>query len=97
MFQKSCKVYITNKPETFCNGKIYETSLSDFHKLVLSIVGLSYKKISLLMIKYRNCKKFSNEHFENSLNENLANNTKCDYNTFYMNSPETITFSSTIL
>ena len=28
------------------------------------------------MIKYRDYKKFSNKHFKNSLNENLANNTE---------------------
>ena len=34
------------------------------------------------MIKYRDYKNFSNEHFENTLNENLANNSKLDYNSF---------------
>ena len=28
------------------------------------------------MIKYRDYQNFSNEHFKNSLNENLANNTE---------------------
>ena len=34
------------------------------------------------MIKYRDYKKFSNEHFKNSLNEDLVNNTELDYNSF---------------
>ena len=34
------------------------------------------------MIKYRDYKKFSNEHFKNSLYENLTNNTDLDYNGF---------------
>ena len=34
------------------------------------------------MIKYRDYQNFSNEHFKNSLNENLANNTELDYNSF---------------
>ena len=37
---------------------------------------LSYKERPPRMIKYRDYKKFSNEHFRNSLNENLANYTE---------------------
>ena len=73
---------ITNKHGMFQNAKPYETGLSDFHKLVVSIMKLSYKKSPPRMIKYRDYKNFSNGHFKNSLNENLANNTKLDYNSF---------------
>ena len=66
----------------FRNAKSFETGLLDFHKLVASIMKLSYKKRPLRVIKYRDYKKFSKEHFKNSLNENLANNTKLDYNSF---------------
>ena len=34
------------------------------------------------MIKYKDYKNFSNEHFKNSLNENLVNNTELNYNSF---------------
>ena len=75
---------ITNKRGMFQSAKTYETDLSDFHKLVVvSITKLSYKKRPVLMIKYRrDYQNFSNEHFKNSLNENLANNTELDYNSF---------------
>ena len=62
---------ITNKRGMFQSAKTYETDLSDFHKLVVSIMKLSYKKRSVFMM-----------HFKNSLNENLANNTELDYNSF---------------
>ena len=61
---------ITNKPGMFQNAKTYETCLSDFHKLVVSIMKVSYKKrlphglifqVSILKFK---------------------NNTKLDYNSF---------------
>ena len=71
---------ITNKPGIFRNAQIFETSLSDFHKLVVSITKFSYKKRPLRMVKYRDHKKFSNEHLKNSLNENFANNTELGYN-----------------
>ena len=35
---------VTNKPGMFQNAKTYETGLSDFHKLVVSIMKLSNKK-----------------------------------------------------
>ena len=34
------------------------------------------------MVKYRDYNNFSNEYFKNFLNENFANNTKLDYNSF---------------
>ena len=73
---------ITNKPGMFRNAKTYETGLSDFHKLVVSIMKLSSKKRPPRVIKCRDYKNFSNMHFKNSLNKNLANNTELDYNSF---------------
>ena len=73
---------ITSKPGMFQNAKTYETGLSDFHKLVVSTMKLSYKKRLPCMIKYRDYKNFSNEHFKNSLYEKLTNNTELDYNGF---------------
>ena len=43
---------------------------------------LSYKKRPVFMIKYRDYQNFLNQHFKNSLKENLANNTELDYNSF---------------
>ena len=73
---------ITNKPGMFQNAKTYETSLSDFHKLVVSIMKFSYKKRRPCMIKYRDCKNFSNQHFKIFFNENFANNAELNYNSF---------------
>ena len=44
---------IANKPGMFQNAKTYETSLSNFHKLVVSTMKLSYKKRPPRMSKYR--------------------------------------------
>ena len=91
---------ITNKPGMFQNAKTYETGLSDFHKLVASTMKLSYKKRLPRMIKSRDYKNFSNEHFEISLYEKLANNTKLHFDLkkqwFWRNSSESIIFSGTI-
>ena len=73
---------ITNKLGIFRNVKSYETGLSDFHKLVVSIMKLSYKKRPPHMINYRDYKSFSNEYLKNSLNEKLVNNPELDYSNF---------------
>ena len=62
--------------------KTYETGSSDFHKLVVSIMKFSYKKRPPHIIKCRDYKNFSNEHFKSSFNENFASNTELDYNRF---------------
>ena len=74
----TCIDLIINKPGMFQNVKTYETGLSDFHKSVVSIRKLSYKKRPPRMIKYRDYTNFSNEHFKNSLYEKLTN-TELDY------------------
>ena len=45
-------VIITNKPGMFQNAKTYETGLSDFHKLVVSIMKRNQKRPPR-MIKHR--------------------------------------------
>ena len=77
------EMIITNKlVEMFRIAKMYETGLSDFYKLFVSVMKLSYKKRPPRMIKCRDYKKFSNKHFKNSLNENLAVSTELNYNSF---------------
>ena len=70
---------ITNKPGIFQDAKTYETDLSEFHKLVASTMKLGYKKRPSRMIKYRDYKDFTNEHFKNSLYEKFTNITELDY------------------
>ena len=55
---------IINKPGMFQNVKTYETGLSDFHKLVVNVMKLSYKKNPPRTIKYTDYKNLSNKHFK---------------------------------
>ena len=66
----------------FHDAKTYGTGSSGFCKLVVNMMKLGYKKTLARMIKYRDYKKFSNKHFKTSLNENLANNTELESNSF---------------
>ena len=70
---------ITNKPGIFQDAKTYETDLSEFHKLVAGTMKLGYRKRPSRVIKYRDYKDLTNEHFKNSLYEKFTNITELDY------------------
>ena len=40
-----------------------ETGLSDFHKMTLTVMKVSYQKQKTNIVMYRNCEHFSNEAF----------------------------------
>ena len=54
---------LTNCPRSFHNTCLYETGLSDFHKLVVTILRTSFKPLPPKIIKYRNYKNFDEDEF----------------------------------
>ena len=54
---------VTNRPRSFCNSDSLETGLSDFHKLIVTVLKTFFKKQSSKIISYRNYKNFSNDLF----------------------------------
>ena len=54
---------IHNRSRSFHNTYFYETSLSDFHKLVVIILRSSFEPLPPKIIKYRNLKKFDEDKF----------------------------------
>ena len=61
------ELVLTNKPESFLKAKTVETGLSDFHKIVVSVLKTSFKKQRPNIVTYRDYKRFDNEKFRNSL------------------------------
>ena len=59
---------LTNKPHSFQNTAVLETGLSDFHKLTLTVLKTSFRKMPPKVITYRNYKYYSNINFCNELN-----------------------------
>ena len=60
----SCvNLIITNRPKCFKNSVTLETGLSDFHKMILTVIKVFYKKQKPSIITYRTYKHFSNERF----------------------------------
>ena len=62
---------LTNRQHNFQNSTIVETGLSDFHKLVVTVMKTSFRKKPPKVIKYRNFKQFSQIHFRNEFNHFL--------------------------
>ena len=62
---------LTNCPGYFHNSCVIETGLSDFHKMIVTLMKTSYWKIESRVINYQDYKTFSNEGFRESLLENL--------------------------
>ena len=54
---------LTNKQERFLKAKTFETGLSDFHKMVVSVFKTSFKKQKPKIVTYRHYKRFDNEKF----------------------------------
>ena len=54
-------LFLTNCPRSFHNTCLYETGLSDFHKLVATILRTSFEPLPPKIIKYRNYKNFDED------------------------------------
>ena len=76
MFQKpdnpSCiDLLLTNRPRSFQNTLNLETGISDFHKMVITVMKVFYKKQKPKIIQYRSYKNFDNQVFQRELNSEL--------------------------
>ena len=70
---------LTNCPRSFQNSCVTETGLSDFHKMVTSVMKTTFRKTEPKAIKYRDYKFFCNgpfrESLQNIISQNLMNIT----------------------
>ena len=68
---------LTNRPKCFQNSNVFETGLSDFHKLTFTVLKAYFQKQKPKVIKYRNYKKVDNNLFRNNLlNKLLSKNVQ---------------------
>ena len=51
---------LSNRSKSFHSSHIVETSISDFHKMTVSVMKIFFKKQKPNVIYYRDYKKFSN-------------------------------------
>ena len=62
---------LTNRPRSFLKSQNFEIGLSDYHKLVVSILRASFKKLTRKIKIYRNQKCFNQDNFLRDLDSRL--------------------------
>ena len=68
---------LTNRPKYFQNSNVFETGLSNCHKLTFTVLKACFQKHKPKVIKYRNYKKIANNLFRNDLlNKLLSKNVQ---------------------
>ena len=65
-------LFLTNRSKYFQNTSTIETGISDFHKLVVTVLKVFYKKQNPKIIQYRNYKTFNDQLFRMELDKELA-------------------------
>ena len=65
-------LFITNSPLSSQNTVAVTNGLSDFHKMVITVMKMSFKKHSPIERHYRDYKYFDRTKFKNNLNEKLS-------------------------
>ena len=63
---------LTNHLKCFQHSGVYETGLSDFHRLTLTVLKVFHSKQNPKIIQYRDYKNFTNEHFRTDLLRELS-------------------------
>ena len=66
-------LFLKNSAKSFQNTTNVETGLSDFHKLIVTVLKVHFDKQNPRIVKYRNIKRFSNEAFCQDLINELNN------------------------
>ena len=65
---------LANHPKCFQNSGVYETGISDFHKLTFTVLKTYFQKAKQRIIKYRVYKHFDNNDFRDELITELSSN-----------------------
>ena len=76
---------ITNRPKCFQDSMAIETGLSDFHKMVLTVMKVFCKKRNPNIVRYRDYRRFNNEAFLSEI---------CDKHSEFNTETESIAFDS---
>ena len=63
----STDLILTNNPRRFQKSCVIETGLSDFHKMIVTVMKTSFQRLKLKVINYRNYKSFENKLFREEL------------------------------
>ena len=80
----SMDVMLTNRENSFHNSVAIETGLSNYHKMIISILKTLFKKKEPVKTNYRSYKKFNEADFRKDLSNSLQNynHETMEYETF---------------
>ena len=70
----SIDLILTKNPRSFQNFCLIETGLSDFHRMVLTVMKTSFDRLKPRVINYRDYKSFENKLFREDLLYELSKN-----------------------
>ena len=92
VYNSSCiDLILTDHPKCFQNSGVYESVISDFHKLTFIILETYFQKTKPRLIKYRDYKHFDNNEFRDELVWQLSsNNMQSDDLTRFTNTSKII-------
>ena len=62
---------LTNSPRSFQNSNVFETGLSDFHKLTTTVLKQYFPKLKPKVVNYRDYRKFHNEELRALLDNEI--------------------------
>ena len=63
---------LTTKPRSFQHSCVVETGLSDFHRMIVTVIKSTFQKLMPRIIHYRNYKNFQNDKFREDLISKLS-------------------------
>ena len=64
-------LFITSSSLSFQNTTTFASDLSDFHKMILTVLKTTFQKVKAKEIVYRNFKQFDMNRFKNDIREKL--------------------------
>ena len=62
---------LTNSPRSFQNSDVFETGLSDSHKLTTTVLKQYFPNLKPKVVNYRDYQKFRNEEFRTKLDNEI--------------------------
>ena len=75
-------LFITNKPLSFQKTTTVSTGLSDFHKMIVTVLKTTFPKIKPKIVSYRDYSRFVEKYFHNDLESKIRDKKITDYNSF---------------
>ena len=69
---------LTNSNWSFQNSCTIETGISDFHKMIVTVLKIYFQKREAKVINYRDYRNFSNEEFKQQVLKDILKTTQND-------------------